>query len=233
MINEKDLFNTLVFDIETSTKTKDYSSLSSDFQKEWNHKCDVRYKDLLSAGWDYAKIYLERAPLNLDFTRIVCISLGVYKSDDNYVIKSVTGDTEKEILIKFADGLKQIKQTVLAGANIANYDIPLLCRAYLRNGLKIPLRLLNIINSKPWERDAILFDLCEKWSFGSYDNKYNRFNSICISLGIDSPKTDIDGTQVTRIFYEENDLDRIAAYCERDVKATLDCLVVIKNIYKD
>ena len=35
-------------------------------------------------------------------------------------------------------------------------------------------------------------------------------------LGIPSPKEDIDGSQVRDVYYEENDLERIIEYCERD-----------------
>ncbi len=36
-------------------------------------------------------------------------------------------------------------------------------------------------------------------------------------LGIPSPKEDIDGSMVRDAYYEEDDLDRIVAYCELDV----------------
>lgn len=230
MISESMMNDMLFFDIETTSKEENYTDMSEMFQSEWEHRCDTRYKDLLELGWDYNRIFHERAPLNLDFAKIVCISIGSYVNEKK-VTKSITGDTEKEILIKFSEGLKKIQKECLAGANILDYDLPLLCRAYLRNGLQIPYKILAIINSKPWEREKIVFDICEKWAFGSYGNKYNRFNLICISLGVDSPKSDIDGTQVTRIYWEDNDIDRISAYCERDVIAVIDCALAIKNIY--
>ena len=38
-------------------------------------------------------------------------------------------------------------------------------------------------------------------------------------LGIPSPKDDIDGSQVAKVYYQENDIDRIIKYCEKDVIA--------------
>ena len=38
-------------------------------------------------------------------------------------------------------------------------------------------------------------------------------------LGIPSPKDDIDGSEVYRVFYEENEIDRIIIYCEKDTIA--------------
>ena len=39
-------------------------------------------------------------------------------------------------------------------------------------------------------------------------------------LGIPSPKDDIDGSQVRSVYYEDNDIDRIITYCEKDVVTT-------------
>jgi hypothetical protein len=38
-------------------------------------------------------------------------------------------------------------------------------------------------------------------------------------LGIASPKEDIDGSQVGKVYYQNNDLERIILYCQRDVVA--------------
>jgi hypothetical protein len=38
-------------------------------------------------------------------------------------------------------------------------------------------------------------------------------------LGIPSPKDDIDGSEVYHVYYEENEIDRIITYCEKDTIA--------------
>nr|MBP8066319.1 3'-5' exonuclease [Flavobacterium sp.] len=38
-------------------------------------------------------------------------------------------------------------------------------------------------------------------------------------LGIPSPKDDIDGSEVGKVFYIDKDIDRIITYCEKDVIA--------------
>jgi len=40
-------------------------------------------------------------------------------------------------------------------------------------------------------------------------------------LDFPSPKDDIDGSQVGRVYWEENDVERISFYCEKDVLATI------------
>jgi hypothetical protein len=48
-------------------------------------------------------------------------------------------------------------------------------------------------------------------------------------LGIPSPKDDIDGSQVAQVFYKENDLDRIAIYCEKDVVTVAQVILRLRN----
>ena len=54
------------------------------------------------------------------------------------------------------------------------------------------------------------------WKFGDVKN-YSSLNLLAHVLGIPSPKDDMDGSQVSRTFYEEKNLDKIAAYCKKDV----------------
>jgi len=58
----------------------------------------------------------------------------------------------------------------------------------------------------------------ELWKFG--DNKhYTSLDLLTNILGIPSPKEDIDGSQVAKVYYEDKDLKRIVEYCERDTLA--------------
>jgi predicted methyltransferase len=48
-------------------------------------------------------------------------------------------------------------------------------------------------------------------------------------LGIPSPKEDIDGSMVRDVYYEENDLERIVQYCERDVVTVAQVFLRLRN----
>ncbi len=48
-------------------------------------------------------------------------------------------------------------------------------------------------------------------------------------LGIPSPKDDIDGSQVRDVFYEENDIDRIVIYCEKDTITVAQIFLRLRN----
>ncbi len=48
-------------------------------------------------------------------------------------------------------------------------------------------------------------------------------------LGIPSPKKDIDGSMVGEVYYQENDLERIVQYCERDVVTVVQIILRLRN----
>ena len=58
----------------------------------------------------------------------------------------------------------------------------------------------------------------ELWKFGDYKH-FTSLKLLTKVLGVPSPKGDIDGSEVARVFYIENDIDRIITYCEKDVIA--------------
>ena len=48
-------------------------------------------------------------------------------------------------------------------------------------------------------------------------------------LGIPTPKDDISGADVARVYYEEKDLERIAKYCKKDEVATVQLYLRLKG----
>ena len=61
-----------------------------------------------------------------------------------------------------------------------------------------------------------LLDTMEMWRFGDYKS-FTSLNLLAQVLGIPSPKDDIDGSQVWRVYWIEKDLERIVRYCQKDV----------------
>ncbi|MFO7978473.1 MAG: ribonuclease H-like domain-containing protein, partial [Bacteroidales bacterium] len=82
--------------------------------------------------------------------------------------------------------------------------------------IKLPLLLSNQ-GRKPWETS--LLDTMELWKFGDYKN-YTSLALLAALFDIPTPKDDIDGSDVARVYYEDNDLERIAIYCSKDVVTT-------------
>jgi hypothetical protein len=83
----------------------------------------------------------------------------------------------------------------------------------LINGIKLPT-ILQISGKKPWEISHL--DTLDLWKFGDYKN-YTSLELLASIFGIPTPKDDIDGSQVYRVYWEEQNLMRIVEYCQKDV----------------
>jgi hypothetical protein len=60
----------------------------------------------------------------------------------------------------------------------------------------------------------------ELWKFGDY-KAFTSLALLCHVFAIPTPKDDISGADVARVYYEEKDLERIKVYCEKDVLALI------------
>jgi hypothetical protein len=83
----------------------------------------------------------------------------------------------------------------------------------LLNSIKLP-KALNLSGKKPWENNHL--DTMELWKFGDYKS-YASLNLLAHIFQIPTPKNDIDGSDIARVYWEEKDIDRIVAYCQKDV----------------
>jgi predicted PolB exonuclease-like 3'-5' exonuclease len=66
------------------------------------------------------------------------------------------------------------------------------------------------------------------WKFGDYKH-FTSLKLLTKVLGVPSPKDDIDGSEVARVFYEEKDIDRIITYCEKDVIAVAQIFLRLRS----
>ena len=136
-------------------------------------------------------------------------------------MKSFASHDEKELLEKFANLLKsQPASLILCAHNGKEFDFPYICRRMLVNGLPIPSQL-EIAGKKPWEVNHL--DTMELWKFGDYKS-YTSLSLLAAIFNIPTPKDDIDGSMVGRVYWVENQLERICTYCQKDVIATAQLL---------
>lgn len=235
MLDQIDLGNVLFLDIETVSGYKDYDSMPETLQKLWAQKAKsvlkiydrpLEEKEVISA-YESAGIYAE-------FGQIVCISVGFLSKNENGLgvrVKSYAHRDEKILLEDFAKLLNQYYNNphkhYICGHNIKEFDIPYICRRMLVHGLKLP-RLLDIYGKKPWDLDYFL-DTMILWKFGDY-KAYTKLSLLTYIFGIPTPKDDIDGSEVGKVFWEDDDLERIAIYCEKDVVATAQLLLKYKRM---
>lgn len=211
----------LFIDIETVPVQPDFNALPEGMQHEWTRK--ARLIRNLPEPVDPAVLFADRAGIYSEFAKVVCISFGTISNDDGawkIRLKSLADEDERKILMGFTRILERMvaiyKDIRFCGHNIKEFDIPFICRRYLINGIQLP-PCLQLSGKKPWEITHL--DTLEMWKFG--DNKnFTSLSLLAEVFGIPSPKSDIDGSQVGRVYWEEHDLARISRYCVLDVYTT-------------
>jgi uncharacterized protein YprB with RNaseH-like and TPR domain len=209
--------NSILFlDIETVPQYPDYTLLPQDWKELWDTKSNslIKYHE----GENNESLY-PRAGIYAEFGKIVCISCGIVQGNAGQrkiLLKSFAGDDEKLLLQQFNDMLLKWAGNdpkYLCAHNGKEFDFPYLCRRMIINGLSIPA-VLNMSGKKPWEVNH--FDTLELWKFGDFKS-YTSLNLLAHTLGIQTPKDDIDGSMVWEVYWKEKNLPRIVTYCQKDV----------------
>lgn len=215
------LNNILFLDIETVSQYASYESLPEQWKGLWDTKAASLIKH--HEGSTVESIY-ERAAIYAEFGKIICISCGVIQGtgkEKKLIIKSFYGDNEAVLLLQFIDMLNRWtggEAKSLCAHNGKEFDFPYLCRRMIINKLEIP-SILNTAGKKPWEIPHL--DTMDLWKFGDFKN-YTSLNLLACALDIPTPKDDIDGSMVGKIYWsgdKEPALQRIAEYCQKDVLA--------------
>lgn len=226
MLDDVKVENVLFLDVETVPGVASFESLDPALQMLWDKKSKYFREENETA----ADVY-QRAGIYAEFGKIVCISAGVAfirNGQRCFRLKSFASDDERELLNGFAALLNTFgsdSSKNICGHNIKEFDIPYIARRMLINGIKLP-KMIDVAGKKPWEVKFI--DTLELWKFGDYKN-YTSLNLLTTIFGIPSPKDDIDGSEVAGVYYNDNDLARIAAYCEKDVLATAQLFLRFKG----
>ena len=209
----------LFFDIETVPLEYDFKNLDERGQDLWSKKTRfIQERESLNAEEVY-----DRAGIYAEFGKVVCISMGfvLQKEGETQIrLKSIANEDESTLLNEFIDLLNSYYNTpdfMFCAHNGKEFDIPFLCRRILIHGKKMP-KMLNVSGKKPWEIKHL--DTMELWKFGDFKN-YTSLDLLTYVFKIPTPKDDIDGSQVAKVFYEDKNLDRIIHYCEKDVVATI------------
>lgn len=219
------LENVLFLDIETVPQHPDFSKAAEPMRQLWSKKCQT-FKTDLTPEEQY-----HRAGIYAEFGRIICISVGftaITAGKRSFRIKTFHDEDERALLTAFINLLEKHfnkKSHILCAHNGKEFDFPYLARRIIINGLKLPT-ILNIAGKKPWEIPHV--DTMELWKFGDYKS-YTSLSLLAEVFGINTPKDDIDGSQVYKVYYEEKNIQRIVAYCQKDVLTVAQVLLKFKG----
>jgi predicted PolB exonuclease-like 3'-5' exonuclease len=231
MLHAISLENILFLDIETVPEVANFSDLDSDFQELFALKTQYQRKDEISP-----EAFYERAGIWAEFGKIICISVGYFtqkKGERQFRVTTFQGDEER-LLIDFSNLVTNhfnLPNQLLCGHNVKEFDFPFIARRMLIHGIKIPAKL-NLMGKKPWEVPHL--DTLELWKFGDYKH-FTSLKLLTKVLGVPSPKDDIDGSEVAKVYYQDKDVNRIATYCEKDVIAVAQIILRLRleNLLRD
>lgn len=208
--------NILFLDIETVPQYSDYSLVPPDHKALWELKASyiIRNKENETTETAYP-----RAGIYAEFGKIICIGCGIMSGngeEKKLSVKCFCGDDEKLLLRQFSEMLAKWSvdgTKYLCAHNGKEFDFPYLCRRLIVHRLPIP-PILQLSGKKPWEVNHL--DTLDLWKFGDYKS-YTSLNLLAHTLGIPTPKDDIDGSKVWEVYWKEKNMQRIVNYCHKDV----------------
>ena len=236
ILRHVDLTRIFFVDIETVPGHATHAELPAAHQPLWQQFCEKRHAPELAAGRTPAELFAHGG-LYAEFGKVVCISVGFFRplKDDTleFRTKSFADHDECAVLRGFGQFLQRYGPYgparyakldtagpdghFLCAHNGHEFDYGYLGRRMLICGQPIP-PMLDVAGHRAWDLPHLL-DTMDLWKFG--DNKGPISLALLASVfGIPTPKDDLDGAQVARVYWEHQDLGRIVAYCEKDVIAT-------------
>ncbi|WP_107039674.1 3'-5' exonuclease [Brumimicrobium mesophilum] len=231
MLDKINLEKILFLDIETVPQVYDYHELDETTANLFQQKTRFKQRGSEFEG----EVYGENAGILAEFGKIVCISVGYIQKPKSGVVhnkkirmKSFYHHDEETLLRDFAELLNEYysgPQNLLCGHNGKEFDFPYIARRMLILGIKLPIPL-DIAGKKPWEVNHL--DTLELWKFGDYKH-FTSLPLLCHIFKIPTPKDDISGADVARVYYEDKDLERIKVYCEKDVVALIQLFLKMKG----
>ena len=210
--------NLFYFDIETVGEYKDIDSL-----KEKDERGYLLFKEKYEHNpWmqDTYKLiddsYVKNSPLFSTFGKIVCISFGYYhtKTPQGYTVSSIYGDIEQDIMVEFQSLIDKAskRHMILSGYFVKGFDIPWVLHKMNKYNIEPP-KLLDIYGKKPWE--IPVFDLADEWK--QQGRTSVSLNEVAYELGVNTDMDDIDGREVHKTYWKDNDMMKIKNHCENDV----------------
>jgi predicted PolB exonuclease-like 3'-5' exonuclease len=153
--------------------------------------------------------YLKNTGFDGAFGQIVCIG---YAMDDQPVeALGEKGENERQLLTDFwqiATGAK-----CFVGYNLIDFDMRFIWQRSVKLGVP-PTVELNFARY----RNSPMFDVMREWTkWGS--QKDPGLEQVALALGLQSPKTDLDGSKVWD-YYKAGKIKEICKYCKQDVAIT-------------
>ena len=220
----------LFIDIETVGVQPDWESL-----KKSNLELSFVFENYIDwfqkrfpedADKPVGQMFVNKAALVPEFARIACVSVAFVTEKGETKMQSFSNKNEKDLLQDVQKLLRRVGELgfFLCGHNVKGFDIPMLAKRMIINGL-LPPKILPGHDTKPWEIKAL--DTKELWQYGGYGT-IASLELMCVSMGVESSKNmEVTGNKVHEAYWTNKDIKGIVEYCEKDVLVLID---VIKKI---
>jgi len=175
------------------------------------------------------QMFVNRAALVPEFAKIACISVAFVTEKGETKIQSFSDTDEKKLLLEVQKLLRRVGELgfFLCGHNVKGFDIPMLAKRMIMNGL-LPPKILPGHDTKPWEIKAL--DTKELWQYGGYGS-IASLELMCVCMGVESSKNmEVTGNKVHEAYWVKKDIKGIVEYCEKDVLVLIDVIKKITNL---
>ena len=225
----------LFIDIETVGVQPDWDSLVKN-----NEALSFQFENYLDwfqkrfpedADKPVGTMFVNRSALVPEFARIACVSVAFVMDNGEVKIQSFSDPDEGKMLLDVQKLLYRVGELgfFLCGHNVKGFDIPMLAKRMIINGI-LPPKILPGHDTKPWEVKAL--DTKELWQYGSYGS-IASLELMCVSLGVESSKNmEVTGNKVHEAFWVKKDIKGIVEYCEKDVSVLIDVIKKIVELKK-
>jgi len=174
-------------------------------------------------------VFKKRAALVPEFAKVICVSMAFVMDNGEIKKQTFSNEDETQLLIEVRNLLDRCEKLDfhLCGHNLKNFDIPMLAKRMIVNGIR-PSKILPSYDTKPWEVKAI--DTKEIWQYGAYTS-IGSLDLLCSCLDIPTPKDgEVSGENVHENYWEKRNLDKIAEYCEKDVNVLVEVIKTLKEL---
>jgi DNA polymerase elongation subunit (family B) len=223
-----DLKDILFLDIETVGCADSYSKLGERLKAQWARKANFFKRE---EGQTDEDLFHEKAGIYAEFGKIVVIAIGKYTEGEHGELgirtKYFANHDEAKLLSEFRETVEKMGPAVrLCAHNGKEFDFPYMCRRMLVNGIQLP-SVLNMSGKKPWEINHL--DTLELWKFGDYKH-YTSLDLLATIFEIPTSKGVMDGSMVSKVYYQEGDLKKISEYCVGDVLAIAQLYLKFKGM---
>lgn len=223
MSTTRPLEDVLFVAVETVPQTASLQELPSRLQLAWQHKAKVLLSEDDNKGSH--DLYCEQGGLYAEFGKVITITVAYFHKHEpenelELRVKTISAaDDEKSMLETFKNLLNERfdpNRLRLCAHNGKEFDFPFLCRRMLVHCIPIP-SALSFAGKKPWEVPHL--DTMEMWMFGNR-KYYASLESLAALFDIPVKEPFLQGAEVSQVFYEEQDMEKIIRRGQQQVITT-------------